>query len=88
MTFNATASNEPKDESNEKTIPDGYRVAGIRVRGREGISKDSYKAIVSALIEGIKTESEEIEDAIQRADIVEEMVKEKIYKESIEFRKS
>ena len=61
-----------------KEIPEGFRIAGVRFRGKDVISKDECKEIIADMLDDLEYEGENIKSALKRADILEEEIRGKV----------
>ena len=63
------------EEKSEQIIPEGYKLAGVRFRSAEAITKDHCKDIIKGMMDDLVREGEYMKEALKQTDVLEEELK-------------
>ena len=58
-----------------ETIPDGYKLAGIRIRSKKKISKEDCNNLVSDLVDNLENGNAELVETLKNGTVIEEEAK-------------
>ena len=72
MTSHISKHDTEEEIVKDKTIPSGFRVAGIKCRSKNSISKEECRLLVNKMVNGLEKEISAMRDAIDKAEIIEE----------------
>ena len=53
------------------SIPEGFKIAGIRIRGKGKLTKETCNELISDLVENMKNEGKEIKEALENGEVIE-----------------
>ena len=56
-------------------IPDNFKIAGIRVRGRGKMTKESCNELIGDLVDNLKQGGDDLQDALENGEVIEEEFK-------------
>ena len=70
-----TPASEFEEKIEDRKIPSGFKIAGIRFKGKEILSKIECKELLTDLMEDLQLERVEVRGSLDKADVFEEEVK-------------